>query len=157
MRDVETPRSPRPGWTASEKLWAKAGPRAFVALAEKHGFRPTPPSQLDGEDAALSFEKQTNTLAQRHRVRLWPRTETLARPARLAGLRRARGRPRVRQGRGHVPAPADPKMDAERDKVAQDLVFAGRVAARGLVDRKPSPRTAAADRLTTTAAWPCSS
>jgi hypothetical protein len=26
----------------------------------------------------------------------------------------------------------DPKVDAERDKVAQDLAFAGRVSARGL-------------------------
>jgi LssY C-terminus len=124
------------GWTTTDRLWAKAGPAAFVALAAKHGFRPAPPSQLDAEDAALSFEKQTNTLAQRHRVRLWARTETLAgKPVWVGSAVRAIDLA-FDPAAGTYRHKNDPKVDAERDKVAQDLVFAGRVGARGLVARK---------------------
>ena len=137
------------GYVPLEKLWAKAGPRAFLALAERNGFRAMPLPQVDGEDAALAFEKQNNTLAKRHRVRLWPRAEVVrGQPAWLGTavrcvdlvFDRASGTFRHR---------LDPDTDAEREKVAQDLVSARRVAARGLTDRRPSPRTAAADRLTT--------
>jgi hypothetical protein len=125
------------GWTATDKLWAKAGPAAFVALAAKHGFRPAPPSQLDAQDAALSFEKQTNTLAQRHRVRLWARTETLAgKPVWVGSAVRAADLAFDRAA-GTYAHRDDPKADAERDKVVQDLVFAGRVGGRGLLARKP--------------------
>jgi hypothetical protein len=133
------------GWTASAKLWAKAGPSAFVALAAKHGFRAAPPSALDGQDAGLSFEKQTNTLAQRHRVRLWPRTETLGgQPVWIGSAVRAADLA-FDKAAGTYAHKADPKVDAERDKVVQDLVFAGRVSARGLVARKDSKGTAGDD------------
>lgn len=124
------------GWTATDKLWAKAGPAAFVALAEKHGFRAAPAPPLDGQAPALSFEKQANTLAQRHRVRLWARAETLGgKPLWVGSAVRAADLVFDRAA-GTYAHKADPKTDAERDKVAQDLVFAGRVAARGLVARK---------------------
>jgi hypothetical protein len=124
------------GWTATERLWAKAGPAAFVALAAKHGFRPAPLSQLDAQDAALSFEKQTNTLAQRHRVRLWSRAETLSgRPVWIGSAVRAADLV-FDKAAGTYAHKADPKVDAERDKVVQDLVFAGRAGGRGLVARR---------------------
>jgi LssY-like putative type I secretion system component LssY len=124
------------GWTATDRLWAKAGPAAFVALAAKHGFRPAPPSQLGAEAAALSFEKQTNTLAQRHRVRLWARTETLSgKPVWVGSAVRAADLAFDRTAGTYAYKP-DAKVDAERDKVVQDLVFAGRVTARGTAVRK---------------------
>jgi hypothetical protein len=43
----------------------------------------------------------------------------------------------------------DPATDAEREKVAQDLVTAKRVAARGLLERRAMPRAAAASRAGT--------
>jgi hypothetical protein len=132
------------GWTATDKLWAKAGPAAFVALAAKHGFRPAPLAPLDAEDAALSFEKQTNTLAQRHRVRLWARTETLAgKPVWIGSAVRAADLA-FDGTTGTYRHKNDPKVDAEREKVVQDLVFAGRVNARGTVARKDA-RSASGD------------
>src|SRR5262245_23568401 len=137
------------GYQPFETLWAKAGPRAFVALAERNGFRPAPVPQLDGQDAALTFEKQNNTLARRHRVRLWARTETVrGQPAWLGSAVRcvdlvfdkASGTYRHR---------LDADTDAEREKVAQDLIATRRVAARGLAERKPGKPAAAAVPLTT--------
>ena len=65
------------GYVASETLWAKAGPAAFLALAAKQGYQPAELPALDGQPAALSLEKQNNTLARRHRVMFWPRAETV--------------------------------------------------------------------------------
>jgi LssY C-terminus len=128
------------GWTATDQLWAKAGPAAFVALAAKHGFRPAGAAPLDGQEAALSFEKQTNTLAQRHRVRLWARTETLSgKPVWIGSAVRAADLA-FDGTAGTYRHKNDPQVDAERDKVAQDLVFAGRVGARGLVALKDGKR-----------------
>jgi hypothetical protein len=124
------------GWTATEKLWAKAGPAAFVALATKHGFQPAALPQLDAQDPALSFEKQANTLAQRHRVRLWARTETVGgKPVWIGSAVRAADLV-FDKAAGTFAHRLDPKADAERDKVAQDLVFAGRVGGRALLARK---------------------
>jgi hypothetical protein len=137
------------GYQPFETLWSKAGPRAFVALAAKNGFRAAPAGQVDGQDAAIAFEKQNNTLARRHRVRLWPRGATVRGQATWLGsavrcvdlvFDKASGTFRHR---------LDPDTDAEREKVVQDLASARRVAARGLAEREPGPRTAAPDRLTT--------
>lgn len=124
------------GWTVTEKLWAKAGPAAFVALAAKQGFQPAPPATLGDQPPALSFEKQANTLAQRHRVRLWPRPETLGGKPVWTGSAVRAGDLVFDRAAGTYAHKPDPKVDAERDKVAQDLVFAGRVTARALVARK---------------------
>lgn len=137
------------GYLPMDKVWAKAGPRAFLALAEKHGFRAPTLSLLDGQEAALAFEKQNNTLARRHRVRLWPRGETVRGQTTWIGsavrcvdlvFDKAAGTFRHR---------LDAATDAEREKVAQDLVTARRVSARALADRKDAPRKTAAARLET--------
>jgi hypothetical protein len=137
------------GYLPMDALWAKAAPRAFLAVAEQNGFRAPELSTLDGQPAALAFEKQTNTLARRHRVRLWARAETFrGQPTWLGAAQKcvdlvfdtAAGTFRHR---------VDPATDAEREKVAQDLVTAKRVAARGLLERRAMPRAAAASRAGT--------
>lgn len=131
------------GYVPFEKLWGKAGPRAFVSLAERNGFRPAPLAQLDGQDAALAFEKQNNTLARRHRVLLWPRAETVrGQPAWLGTAARCVDLV-FDKASGTFRHRLDPDTDAEREKVVLDLVAARRVAARGLADRKAAARTAA--------------
>jgi hypothetical protein len=46
----------------------------------------------------------------------------------------------------------DPRVDLERDKIVDDLVFAGRVASQAMVDRPNAPRSdrnAAGDQFET--------
>jgi hypothetical protein len=130
------------GWVAFDRLWGKAGPRAFLALAERNGFRPAALGRLDGLDAALVLEKQNNTLARRHRVRLWPRTETLRGQATWLGTAARCVDLVFDKAAGTFAHRLDPDTDAEREKVAQDLVAARRVSARGQVERKAGTRTA---------------
>src|SRR4029453_7145665 len=94
---------------------------------------------LDGQPAALSFEKQTNTLARRHRVRLWARAEKwkgqplwLGSAVRCVDL--AFDKPA-----GRFVYRVDPRSDVERDKVAQDLAFTGHAGGRAQLDRKEAP------------------
>lgn len=128
------------GYLPFDRLWGKAGPRAFVTLAEHHGFHAAPLGRLDGEDAALVFEKQNNTLARRHRVRLWPRSEVvLGRATWLGTAQRCVDLVFDKDTYRHR---LDPDTDAEREKVVQDLVTARRVAARGVLERKAPGRVA---------------
>ena len=124
------------GYVPFDRLWGKAGPRAFVALAERSGFRPEPLGRLDGQDAALVFEKQNNTLARRHRVRLWPRTESVRGQAAWIGAAARCVDLVFDRSAGTFAHRLDPDTDAEREKVAQDLVTARRVSARGQVGRR---------------------
>ena len=81
-------------------------------------------------------------------MRLWSRGETVrGKPAWLGTAVRCVDLVFDKAGgtfRYHI----DPDTNAEREKVAQDLVTAKRVAARGLADRKGGAPAAAADRLT---------
>jgi LssY-like putative type I secretion system component LssY len=136
------------GYVPFERLWGKAGPHAFVTLAESNGFRAAPLGRLDGQDAALVFEKQNNTLARRHRVRLWPRTDTFRGRAAWLGTAQRCVDLVFDKATGTYRHRVDPDTDAEREKVVQDLVTARRVAAQGPVERKAAAR-AAADRPAT--------
>jgi hypothetical protein len=62
------------GWTTAERTSVRADVRVFLAVAEHEGYQRGPVSllTLDGASPALVFQKQTNTFAKRHHVRLWP-------------------------------------------------------------------------------------
>jgi hypothetical protein len=137
------------GYVPMDALWAKAGPQAFLSLAARYGYAAPALSRLDGQDAALAFEKQNNTLARRHRVRLWARSETVRGQAAWLGAAVRSVDVVFDRPAGSFRHRLDPATDAEREKVAQDLVTAGRVVARGTIERRDAPRTAAADRLET--------
>ena len=131
------------GWTEAKPLGLKTGARAFVALAEHHGYESAPVSllRLEGDAPGLVFEKQNNTLTKRHHVRIWPRTESFrGRPVWLAAATHDIGISFDRRDRTFVHR-IDPRIDAEREKLMADLEFTGRVSAAGLVERR-APRLA---------------
>ena len=77
-------------------------------------------------------------------MRLWARTETLSgKPVWIGSAVRAADLA-FDGTAGTYRHKNDPKVDAEREKVVQDLVFAGRVNARGTVARKDA-RSASGD------------
>jgi hypothetical protein len=140
------------GWSASSTFWAKAAPAAFLTLASKYGYTASPASQasLDGRAPDLAFEKQNNTLAKRHQVRLWKTEATLRGKPVWVGAATHAIRLEFRATDKTFVYRIDPNVDDERDKVASDLDFAGRLAGRGVVERPSAPRsleTAAGDQL----------
>jgi hypothetical protein len=142
------------GWTRALPGGVKADSKAFFALAERHGYQPAPVSllTLDGQRPDLVFEKQNNTLARRHHVRIWARPGPFrGRPVFLAAATHDVGIFFSAQEKTFTHR-IDSRIDIERDKIADDLAFAGAVEARALVDRPKVPRSgtnAAGDRVET--------
>jgi LssY C-terminus len=142
------------GWTRALPGGAKADSKAFLALAERHGYQPAPVSllTLEGQRPDLVFEKQNNTLARRHHVRIWARPGQFGgRSVFLAAATHDVGIFFSAQEKTFTHR-IDSRIDLERDKVADDLAFAGAVEARALVDRPKVPRSgtnAAGDRVET--------
>jgi LssY C-terminus len=129
------------GWTQARPFGFKTGTKAFFALARRHGYRAAPVSrlELDGAPPDIVFEKQTNTMAKRHHVRIWSRGESYhGRPLWLGAASHDISIAFDRAQRTfthHV----DGRIDREREKVMADLAFTGRAAATGLVERPAAP------------------
>ena len=145
------------GWTAANALWSKAAPAAFLSLASKYGYTASPASQasLEGRAPDLAFEKQNNTLAKRHQVRLWKTEATLRGKPVWVGAATHAIRLEFRATDKTFVYRIDPDIDDEREKVVRDLDFAGRLTGRAVVERPTAPHsleTAAGDQLKTDAA-----
>jgi hypothetical protein len=130
------------GWTQAKPMSLKTGVKAFVALARRRCYKPAPVSllRLEGAPPDAVFEKQTNTLAKRHHVRLWCRKELVGGTPLWLGAAThdvaiafdRRNRTFTHRIDGHI--------DGERDKLMADLELTGQVRARGLVARPDVPR-----------------
>lgn len=142
------------GWTSGNTLWAKAAPKAFLSLASKHGYTASPASVtlIEGRGPDLAFEKQNNTLAKRHQVRIWKAGGTLGGKPAWVGAATHAIHLEFRAADKTFLHRVDPDIDEERAKVTSDVDFAGRLGARALVARPMAPRTletAGGDRLQT--------
>ena len=142
------------GWTPALPGGVKADSKAFLALTERHGYKPAPVSllTLEGQRPALVFEKQNNTLARRHHVRIWARPGNFrGQPIFLAAATHDVGIFFSAQERTYTHR-IDSRIDVERDKIVDDLAFASAVELRTLVDRPRVSRSgtnAAGDRIET--------
>ena len=131
------------GWTRALPGGVKADTRSFIALADRHGYQPAPVSllTLEGKRPDLVFEKQNNTLARRHHVRIWARPGTFrGRPILLAAATHDVGiffSPQERTFTHRI----DSQIDRERDKIVDDLAFTGAVELRAVVDRPSVSRS----------------
>jgi hypothetical protein len=129
------------GWTRAQPMDLRGRLRGLLALVLKHGYQPAAVSrlELEGRPPDLVFEKQNNTLAKRHHVRLWHEQgaggDTVWVGAATHDV--AIVFDRDRHAFTHR---IDPRIDAEREKIVNDLQLTGEVAAASLVDRlRPSP------------------
>ena len=142
------------GWTQALPNSVRADFRSFLALAHRHGYQPAPVSllELDGRRPDLVFEKQNNTLAKRHHVRLWSQPLTLGGAPVVLGAATQDTGIRFSREEKTFTHEIHPRIDLERDKIVDDLAFAGRIAAQALVERPDTPRAdrnAAGDRFET--------
>jgi hypothetical protein len=124
------------------------------ALAEGRGYTEAPVSVLllDGKPPDLVFEKTLNTFARRHHLRIWRRPGSFrGKPVWAVAATHDIGIDFSEAERTFIHR-IDPQIDAERDKVVNDLLFAGHVEAFDLVERPAVPRqgsNATGDRLET--------
>ncbi len=142
------------GWEDPVKLSLISGIKTFAAVAEDKGYKSGPMSLLllDGRSPDLVFQKQNDTFAKRHHIRIWKRPQSYqGQDVWVAAATHDIGIAVHREGTSWIHR-IDPKIDRERAKVVNDLFFTGLVKDHALVDRPAAPResmNATGDRLET--------
>jgi len=142
------------GWATAAALDSKSALETFRAIAEARGYREAPMSTLllEGKKSDLDLQKQLNTFAMRHHLRIWRRPgEFQGRPVWVCAATHDIGIEFSPENRTFIHK-IDSEIDRERAKVVSDLVFSGRVAGLALVERPAVPReskNATGDKLFT--------
>jgi hypothetical protein len=142
------------GWRTAENLDLKTETETFFAVAYHHSYREGPVSSLliDGQKPALVFEKETNTFAKRHHIRIWRQQQNFEGvPVWIGAGTHDTGIDFSRRARTFSHS-VDGDIDEERLKIENDLIFTGEVAASGLINRPAAPRSfqnATGDQLQT--------
>jgi len=120
------------GWAVPAPMGLKADVMTFAKAAIGRGYdqQPVSPMILDGRTPSFAFQKVQDTFAKRDHVRLWQRAadETGMPNVYLAGATHDVGLVYLRD-RKHLTHRVDPAIDDERDKIVNDLLTAGCVAA----------------------------
>jgi LssY C-terminus len=131
------------GWKPAETLDLKTETQTFLALAFQHSYREGPVSTLmiDGQKPAFVFEKETNTYAKRHHVRIWRRPQSFAgQPVWIGAATHDIGIVFSHEARTFSHS-VGPDIDGERLKIQNDLTFTGDVSAAGLIARPSAPKS----------------
>ena len=141
------------GWTAAAGLNVRSKFETLRALAEDRGYTEAPVSVLllDGKPPDMVFEKLANTFAHRHHLRVWRRGDFLGQPVWAVAATHDIGINFSQESRTFIHR-VDPQIDAERAKVANDLLFTGLVRSVSLVNRPAAPlktQNATGDNLET--------
>ena len=130
------------GWSNAAALSTQAKFETFKAIAEQRGYKEAPVSilLLENKPPDFVFEKMTNTFAQRHHLRVWRRPDTFAgAPVWVVAATHDTGIDFSQENRTFIHK-IDSKIDHERAKVVNDLLFGGHVKSVALVDRPDVPQ-----------------
>jgi hypothetical protein len=144
------------GWFAADPLGRASTFRTAQAIIENRGYDEAPMSilTLDGKPPDLTFEKQNNTFASRHHIRLWQMSPTFQDKPVFVAAATHDIKIYFSQTSRSITHGIDPNIDTERTKVTNDIVYAGHVQAVALVDRTNVPKdisNATGDKLQTDA------
>ena len=130
------------GWTPAARLNDQSKLETFRAMAEMRGYQEAPVSVLllDGRAPDLVFEKINDTFAARHHLRIWQRPGTFGgKEIWVCSATHDTGISFSEENRTFIHK-IDPKIDLERAKVVNDLLFTGLVRGLSLVDRNGLPQ-----------------
>lgn len=142
------------GWVIAQQKNTKSILETARAIAEVRGFKEAPMSTLllDNKPSDFDFQKQNNTFAKRHHLRIWRRQDTfMERPVWVCSSTQDIGIEFSQENRTFIHV-IDSNIDRERAKVVSDLLFTGKVESLALVDRPAVPkksRNATGDALET--------
>jgi hypothetical protein len=113
------------GWSEARPNSIRARIGCIKAVVEVHGFvgAPMTPLLLNGEPADMSWQKGLNDSSKRHHIRIWKQPGMFyGQELWMAAATRDVDFAYMRPGR-YITHEIDPRVDGERDKVANDLTF----------------------------------
>ena len=125
------------GWSRADLLNGKSKLETFRAMTESRGYKEAPVSVLflNGAPPDLVFEKGNDTFNARHHLRIWHRPGLFAgQEIWMCSATHDTGIEFSEQNRTFIHR-IDPRIDLERAKVVNDLLFTGRVQGLSLVSR----------------------
>jgi hypothetical protein len=131
------------GWSTAEKLNAKSKLETFRAVIEARGYKEAPVSVLllEGRPPDLVFQKQNNTFAKRHHIRIWRRPYNMnGKEVWVCAATHDIGIDFSQRDRTFIHR-VDPEVDVERAKVVNDLLVTGKLQALSFVDRPEAPKS----------------
>jgi hypothetical protein len=131
------------GWADAASLGAKSGLMTFSAVVFKQGYDRAPFSDLylAGRPADLTFQKQLNTFAKRHHIRVWKVGSYQGQEVWVGAATHDIGMGIDRKGaKPHWYHTVDTRVDGERANVMNDLLFTGRATGYSLVERPAMPK-----------------
>jgi LssY-like putative type I secretion system component LssY len=125
------------GWSGAERTSPMSIYRMYHCLVERSGYKRAPMGKmtLNGTPADAAYQKSLNTFSRRHHLRLWKDRQYPD-----AWLSAATEDTAIRVQRMHLTHTIDPRIDDERAKVVNDLVFTGCVESAALLPRDSVPR-----------------
>ena len=142
------------GWGTAAALSGQSKLETARAIIEQRGYKEAPVSTLwwNGQPPYLVFQKGNNTFAQRHHLRIW-RSNAMFQdlPVWICSATHDIGIDFSEQNQTFIHK-IDPRIDLERAKVTNDLLYAGKVASLALVERPEAPtlsQNATGDNLET--------
>jgi hypothetical protein len=115
------------GWSSAVRLSTQSKLETARALIEDRGYKEGPMSVLllDGQPPGLSLQKGNNTFSQRHHLRIFRRPGTFAgKPVWVCSSTHDIGIDFSERDRTFIHK-VDSKIDGERAKVVNDLLFTG--------------------------------
>ena len=142
------------GWSLAKGLNKLSALETFQAVAEMRGYKEAPMSVLllDGRPAELNYQKQNNTFAQRHHLRIWRRPVTWeGQEVWVASSTHDTGIDFSPENRTFIHK-VDSLIDDERAKVVSEFPVTGAVKSLALVERPNVPTesmNATGDKLLT--------
>lgn len=131
------------GWVDAASLTASSGLKTFEAVMFKQGYDRAPFSTLylSKREPDLTFQKQLNTFAKRHHLRIWKVGTYQGQDVWVGAATHDIGMGVDRKGvKPHWYHTVDTRVDGERDKIMNYLLFGGKVKAYCLVERPQMPK-----------------
>ncbi len=130
------------GWARARPLGLRTWTRGLLALASRRRYQAAAVSRLDldGRPPDLVFEKQNDTLARRHHVRVWRWGQDAAgQPVWVGAASHDVAIVFDKRDRAFTHR-IEPQIDAERTRIVNELRLTGRVTGSLLVERPDVPR-----------------
>ena len=131
------------GWADAISLGARSGLKTFTAIVFKQGYDQAPFSNLylSGRAPDITFQKQLNTFAKRHHIRIWKVGSYEGQEVWVGAATHDTGMGIDRQGaKPHWYHTVNTRVDSEREKIMNDLLFTGKVKDYCLVERPHMPK-----------------
>ena len=142
------------GWFSAQALSQSSKMETARAIIENRGYNEAPMSvlTLDGRPPDLALQKQNDTFAMRHHIRIWQRPDTFdGKPVWVAAGTHDTSITFSPTSKSFTHG-IDPNIDGERSKIVNDMLFTGQIKGVALVERThlpPDPSNATGDHLVT--------